>query len=100
MSNGASLTPQLGFQIARVAVHSELFPREVATASEGIVTESFGPTQIALHDPHMKAPLTQGEPCLLRAATPRDFEVMNMIYLGKSTNGALLFRALYPRLSF
>jgi hypothetical protein len=95
----ASPTPQFGFQIARVAVHSELLPREIARAPKGIVTESFGPTQIALHNARLKAPLTMGEPCLLRASTPHDFEAMNMIYLGKLTNGGLLFRALSPRLS-
>jgi hypothetical protein len=92
MSSGATQTPQLVIQIAQVAVRNETTHAEVATAPNGIVTESFGPTQVALHNPHIITHLHEGEAYDIRATKPH-FDNKNLHYAGKLENGDLLFRA-------
>jgi hypothetical protein len=95
MSSGATATPELVFKIAKATVHTELTPPpvEVATADAGLVTESFGPTQITLQNAQVKGTLHPGTPYDIKAATPRNFTAKNMLYIGKLEHGALLFRA-------
>jgi hypothetical protein len=99
MSSGATAIPELVFKIAKATVHTELTPppTEVATADAGIVTESFGPTQITLQNAHVKGTLHPGTPYDIKAATPHNFNARNMHYVGKLENGALLFRAPMPK---
>jgi hypothetical protein len=99
MSSGATAVPELVFKITRATVYTELEPPpvEVATAETGIVTESFGPTQIALQKAHVKGNLQQGMPYDIKAATPHNFNARNMQYIGKLENGLLLFRAPMPK---
>ena len=99
MSSGATQTPELVFKIAKATVHTELTPPpvEVATADAGIVTESFGPTQITLQNAHVKGTLHAGMPYDIKAGTPRNFTAKNMLYVGKLEHGALLFRAPMPK---
>jgi hypothetical protein len=99
MSSGATATPELVFKIAKATVHTELTPppTEVATADAGIVTESFGPTQITLQNAHVKGTLHPGTPYDIKAATPHNFNVKNMVYIGKLEHGTLLFRAPMPK---
>jgi hypothetical protein len=96
MSSGARPTPNLIFQITKVAVYSEVGHKEVATAPEGDVTERFGPTQITLEDTEVKIPLNPGEPYEIRADTPHHFDAKKMYYIGELENGTLLFRAPGP----
>jgi hypothetical protein len=97
MSSTATPIPQLVFQIAHVTVHSETPHKEVATAPEGNVTESFGPTQISLGHPHVITHLTVGAAYIIRATTPHNYDAKNMIYVRKLEDGNLLFRAPEPR---
>jgi hypothetical protein len=97
MSSTATPTPQLVFQIAHVTVYHESPHKEVATAPDGLVTESFGPTQIALQNPHVINHLTVGQPYEIRATTPHHYDAKNMIYVRKLENGSLLFRASEPK---
>jgi hypothetical protein len=90
-------TPQLVFQIAHVTVYHESPHKEVATAPDGLVTESFGPTQIVLQNPHVISHLTVGQAYEIRAATPNHYDAKNMIYHRKLENGSLLFRAPEPK---
>ena len=93
MSTAASQTAQLAFQIAHVAVYSEVRPKEVATAAEGLVTGSLGSTQIALYRVFGRSPLTTGDPYEIRAAKPYDFAARNMTYIGEREDGGLVFLA-------
>jgi hypothetical protein len=99
MSSGATAIPELVFKIAKATVYTELTPphSEVATAEAGIVTESFGPTQITLQNAHVKGTLHPGTPYDIKAGTPHNFNTQNMHYVGKLENGALLFRAPLPK---
>jgi hypothetical protein len=99
MSSGATPTPELVFKIAKATVRTELMPppTEVATADAGLVTETFGPTQITLQNAHVKGILHPGMPYDIKAATPRNFNAKNMVYIGKLENEALLFRAPMPK---
>jgi hypothetical protein len=92
MSGAASPTPQLVIQIADIAVNNENTHAEVATSPNGIVTDSFGPTQIVLRHPHILATLHTGEIYEIRAAKPH-FHSRNMHYIHRQENGDLLFRA-------
>jgi len=98
MSSGATPVPELVIKIAKATVHTQLAPpAEVATAETGIVTESFGPTQITLQNAHVKGTLHPGTPYDIKAATPHNFNASNMHYIGKLENGFLLFRAPLPK---
>ena len=99
MSSGATASPELVFKIAKATVYTELTPQsvEVATADAGIVTHSFGPTQITLQNAHVKGTLHPGTPYDIKAGTPHNFNAQNMLYVGKVENGALLFRAPMPK---
>jgi hypothetical protein len=95
MSSGANPVPELVFKITKATVYTELTPPplEVATADAGIVTESFGPTQIILQNAHVKGTLQPGTPYDIKAAAPHNFNAQNVHYIGKLANGSLLFRA-------
>jgi hypothetical protein len=95
MSSGATATPELVFKIAKATVYTELTPPpvEMATAEGGMVTESFGPTQITLQNAHVKGTLHPGTSYDIKAATPHNYTAKNMQYIGKVEHGALLFRA-------
>ena len=97
MSSTATPTPQLVIQLAHVTVYHETPHKEVATAPEGIVTESFGPTQVSLSHPHVVTHLTVGQPYEIRATTPHNYDAKNLIYVRKLENGNLLFRAPEPK---
>jgi hypothetical protein len=99
MSSGATAVPELVFKITKATVYTELEPPplEVATAETGIVTESFGPTQITLQKSHVKGTLQPGMPYDIKAATPHNFNAKNMHYIGKLENELLLFRAPMPK---
>jgi hypothetical protein len=99
MSSGATPTPELVLKIAKATVFTELTPPpvEVATADTGILTESFGPTQITLQNAHTKGTLHAGMPYEIKAGTPHNYTAKNMLYVGKLENGALLFRAPLPK---
>jgi hypothetical protein len=97
MSSTATPTPQLVFNIAHVTVYHETPHKEVATAPEGFVTESFGPTQISLGNPHVITHLTVGQAYEIHATTPHNYDAKNMIYVRKLGNGNLLFRAPEPK---
>src|ERR1700678_4418163 len=99
MSSGATAVPELVFKIAKATVHTELTPPslEVATAETGFVTENFGPTQITLQNAHIRGTLQPGMPYDIKAATPHNFNVHNVHYIGKLENGVLLFRAPLPK---
>jgi hypothetical protein len=99
MSSGATPTPELVFKIARATVHTELTPppAEVATAETGLVTESFGPTQISLQGVHVKGSLHAGTAYDIKAASPHNFNAKNVLYVGKLPGGGLLFRAPIPK---
>lgn len=99
MSSGATPVPELVFKIAKATVYTELTPPplEVATAEMGLVTENFGPTQITLQKAHIREALQPGTPYDIKAATPHNFNVHNMQYVGKLDNGSLLFRAPLPK---
>ena len=97
MSSTVTPSPQLVFQIAHVTVFHETPRKEVATAPEGIVTESFGPTQISLSSPHVIVYLTVGQAYEIHATTPHHYDAKNMIYVRKLENGNLLFRAPEPK---
>ena len=95
MSSGATAVPELVFKIARASVYTELEPptTEVATAEMGIVTQSFGPTQIILQNARVKGTLQTGMPYDIAAVTPHNFNAQDVHYIGKLENGSLLFRA-------
>jgi len=97
MSSGATPTPELVFKIAKATVYTELTPPPVEVATAGIVTESFGPTQITLQHANVKGTLHPGMPYDIKAATPHTFNAPNMLYIGKLENGVLLFRAPLPK---
>ena len=97
MSSTTTSSPQLVFQIAHVTVHHEAPHKEVAAAPEGHVTDSFGPTQISLANPHVITHLTVGQAYEIRATTPHHYNAKNMIYVRKLDNGNLLFRAPEPK---
>jgi hypothetical protein len=97
MSGTATPTPQLVIQLAHVTVYHETPHKEVATAPEGIVTESFGPTQVSLSHPHVITHLTVGQPYEIRATAPHNYDAKNLIYVRKLENGNLLFRAPEPK---
>lgn len=96
MSSGATSVPELVFKIAKAAVYTELTPppSEVASAPEGLVTESFGPTQVVLHKAHVKGHLDPQTPYEIKASTPHNFDIKNMHYIGPLPDGSLLFRKL------
>ncbi|MGA7240989.1 MAG: hypothetical protein WBY44_35225 [Bryobacteraceae bacterium] len=97
MSSTATPTPQLVIPLAHVTVYHETPHKEVATAPEGIVTESFGPTQVSLSHPHVITHLTVGQAYEIRATTPHSYDAKNLIYVRKLENGNLLFRAPEPK---
>jgi hypothetical protein len=97
MSSTATPTPQFVIQLAHVTVYHETPHKEVATAPEGIVTESFGPTQVSLSHPHVITHLTVGQAYEVRATTPHSYDAKNLIYVRKLENGNLLFRAPEPK---
>ena len=94
MSSGATPTPELVFKIAKAAVYTELTPppAEVATAPDGLVTESFGPTQIVLSKAHVKGHLDTQTLYEIKASTPHNFDAKNLHYIEKLADGSLLFR--------
>jgi hypothetical protein len=96
MSSPASPTPDLVIKIGKVAVYTEMTPppMEVATAPDGVVTESFGPTQAVLHKAHiLHGSLKTDTPYQIKAGTPHSFNLQNMYFVEKLPNEGLLFRA-------
>jgi len=100
MSSGASATPDLVFKISKCVVQNELLPpTEVATAPDGIVTESFGPTQVTLNKAHVRGHLDHNTAYEIKAGTPHNFLVKNMHYVATLPGDTLLFRAPIPKAS-
>jgi hypothetical protein len=96
MSSSSAASPELVIKIAKVGVYTELTPppAEVATAPEGVVTESFGPTQAVLTNAHViHGNLNHNTPYQIKAGTPHNFHLQNMHFIEKLPNGGLLFRA-------
>lgn len=95
MSAQSAAAPQLVIPITEVVVRAELLPPgEVCTAPNGVVTESFGPTQVVLHHAHVLTPLNFHTLYDISAAKPHHFNTPNMRFIRPLAGGSLLFQKI------
>ncbi len=93
MSAQSTAAPQIVFPITECVVRTEMLPpEECCTAQNGLVTESFGPAQIVLHNCKIKAPLNFHTLYDISAAHPHHFAAANMRFVRPLAGGALLFQ--------